>query len=196
MRRVVHVTDSASRLAGGMFESVRGLCDGIASSESWLPSVIALEDAYSESDRALWETALRLIRPSRFGAIDSARVMAAAIRNESPSVVHLHGIWGVASIAVRIVRTSQDVPVVVSPHGMLEPWALRRSRGKKSIAWLGWTKAVLGRAAVIHALCDEEAESIRNVVPNVPIAVVPNGADLPGELRIPLGGRANVMCYF
>jgi len=65
---------------------------------------------------------------------------------------------------------------------MLERWALRRSRLKKSIAWLAWAKTVLSRAAFIHALCEEEAESIRNVVQGVPIAVVPNGVELAGGL--------------
>ena len=86
--------------------------------------------------------------------------------------------------------------MVVSPRGMLEPWALRRSRGKKSdcLATAG-LRPSLSRAAVIHALCDEEAESIRNVVPNVPIAVVPNGVDLPGELSASRGLRQREILF-
>ena len=38
------------------------------------------------------------------------------------------------------------------------------------------------RAAVLHALCDEEAVSLARLVPNVPICVIPNGIHLP-ELR-------------
>jgi len=183
MRTVIHVVDSASRLAGGMFESVRGLCKGTVATKNWAPSVIAFEDEYSESDRALWGEALRLIPPSRFGAIGSARLMAATVRNESPSIVHLHGIWGPASIAARsLLFNPRGLPLVISPRGMLERWALRRSRLKKSIAWLAWAKTVLSRAAFIHALCEEEAESIRNVVQGVPIAVVPNGVELAGGL--------------
>jgi glycosyltransferase involved in cell wall biosynthesis len=188
MKKVVYVTDRASRFAGGLFESVRGLCKGVATVGSWDWSVLAFADTYSESDRTVWGKHLRLVQPSRYGPIGSARVMLATIRDESPDIVHLHDIWGPATIALRgMLHTSREIPVVVSPHGMLDQWALQRSRIKKSIAWFGWTKAVLSRATFIHALCDEEAESIRKAVQNVPVTVIPNGVTLPGELAGSLG---------
>jgi glycosyltransferase involved in cell wall biosynthesis len=196
MRTVLHVTDSASRLAGGMFESVRGLCKGEGTTKGWISSVVALEDAYSDVDRALWTEPLRLIPPSRFGAIGATRKIAEAIRAASPTIVHLHGIWGPACIAVRsILSRSPGPPVVVSPRGMLETWALQRSRIKKFIAWRAWAKAVLRRAAAIHALCDEEARSIRDLIEDVPIAVVPNGVNLPRSLVAFSGERQHDILF-
>ena len=193
MKRVIHITDSASRLAGGMFESVRGLSNGLGK-RNLVSSVMAFEDAYSGLDRAVWGESLKLIRLSRSGPIISALQMAAAIRNEKPSVVHLHGIWGPSAIAVRrLLHISPDIPIIVSPRGMLEEWALRRSRLKKFIAWFGWTKMILHRATLIHALCQEELESIRKIVKNVPVAIIPNGIQLPIATNIWASRRREVL---
>jgi poly(glycerol-phosphate) alpha-glucosyltransferase len=69
---------------------------------------------------------------------------------------------------------------------MLEPWALALSRWKKRAAWLGWTHTLVDRAAIMHALCEEEAEALARLAPGVPICVIPNGIDLP-EPRAPEG---------
>src|SRR5262245_13963185 len=53
---------------------------------------------------------------------------------ERPDVVHLHGLWTYGSIAAQIWRARTGNPVVVSTHGMIDPWALRNSALKKWIA--------------------------------------------------------------
>jgi len=99
----------------------------------------------------------------------------------SPDVVHLHGIWGPASLAARYLLNQSPKPaIVVSPRGMLEPWALERSRLKKSVAWNAWMKALVAKTDCFHALCDEEADSIRAIAPKASVVVVPNGVDLSG----------------
>jgi glycosyltransferase involved in cell wall biosynthesis len=71
------------------------------------------------------------------------------------------------------------VPMIVSPRGMLEPWALAHRRMKKTIAWHLWQKRVLQSAALLHATSAQEAASIRAVGLQNPIAIVPNGVGIP-----------------
>jgi len=51
--KVVHVVDTASRLAGGMFESVKGLARAMLLDGEQV-SVIAGLDQWSDTDRATW----------------------------------------------------------------------------------------------------------------------------------------------
>src|SRR5436305_199283 len=53
---------------------------------------------------------------------------------ERPDLVHLHGLWTYGSVAVQIWKRRTGNPVVVSPHGMLDRWALRHRALKKWIA--------------------------------------------------------------
>jgi poly(glycerol-phosphate) alpha-glucosyltransferase len=69
-------------------------------------------------------------------------------------------------------------PYLVSPHGMLDPWALAKSGLKKRIARLLYEDRHLRGAACIHALCTAEADAIRAFGAKNPICVIPNGVDM------------------
>jgi poly(glycerol-phosphate) alpha-glucosyltransferase len=70
---------------------------------------------------------------------------------------------------------------MVSPHGMLDPWAVRNSRWKKKLAYWLYERAHLQGASVMRALCESEAEAFRQFGLKTPIAIIPNGVDLPED---------------
>jgi len=94
-------------------------------------------------------------------------------------VVHGQGLWDASSVAMAMLAYDSTVPMVVSPRGMLEPWAIAHRRTKKTIAWHLWQKGVLQSAALLHATSAQEAASIRAMGLRNPIAVIPNGVDIP-----------------
>jgi poly(glycerol-phosphate) alpha-glucosyltransferase len=62
---------------------------------------------------------------------------------------------------------------------MLEKWALNNSKWKKRIAAILYEDRHLRQAACLRALCDAEAQSIRDYGLGNPVCVIPNGIDLP-----------------
>jgi glycosyltransferase involved in cell wall biosynthesis len=62
---------------------------------------------------------------------------------------------------------------------MLEGWSLEHKALKKKIAWFLYQQKDLADAYVFCATSLKEAESIRNLGFKQPIAVIPNGVDLP-----------------
>ena len=94
-------------------------------------------------------------------------------------IVHTHGLWTWASAAAAAWARRPGRVLVVSPHGMLDGWALARSAARKRVALALFERQHLSRAAVIHALTAAEAAAIRAAGCAAPIAVVPNGIDLP-----------------
>lgn len=85
------------------------------------------------------------------------------------------------ALAVRKM-TNRRTRFVVSPHGMLEPWALQQSRLRKGVAWRCWQQRELSQAHCIHALCEAEAISIRELNLGPPICIIPIGVALPETL--------------
>ncbi|MEA2113924.1 MAG: glycosyltransferase, partial [Thermodesulfobacteriota bacterium] len=77
-----------------------------------------------------------------------------------------------------------DVPLVISPRGMLEPWARSYRSFKKTIAWYLYQRRDLQAAAVLHATSQQEAENLQALGLSIPIAVIPNGVDLP-DIPVP-----------
>jgi poly(glycerol-phosphate) alpha-glucosyltransferase len=103
-------------------------------------------------------------------------------------ILHSHGLWMYPSVVARKWASRNGKPHVVSPRGMLDPWALANSRWKKRIAWSLFEHGNLSNAACLHALTEAEAEAMRRVGLRNPIAVIPNGVDAQpdtGDLRSP-----------
>jgi glycosyltransferase involved in cell wall biosynthesis len=71
------------------------------------------------------------------------------------------------------------LPVVISPRGMLEPWALAYHAWKKRLAWWLYQRRDLRGVTAFHATAEMEAESIRRLGFRQPIIVLPNGVAMP-----------------
>jgi poly(glycerol-phosphate) alpha-glucosyltransferase len=99
-------------------------------------------------------------------------------------LIHTHGIWMYPSHAVLRWSWESGRRFIVSPHGMLDPWALRQSPLKKRVAGALYEYAHLREAACIHALCDAEYRAIRTCGLRNPVAVVPSGVDLPSGAAV------------
>ena len=97
----------------------------------------------------------------------------------SPSLLHDHGLWLPSNHASATAARRAGIPLVVSPRGMLEPWAVNHKRLKKWLAWHLYQRRDLASAALLHATSEAEAEGFRGLELRQPIAVIPNGVDLP-----------------
>ncbi len=95
--------------------------------------------------------------------------------NKNVDLLHLTGIWEPLSHASIILAKKNFIPIVISPQGMLEPWALNNNFLKKKIAWYIYQKKDLNLADVIHATAEQEAENLRKIGLKQPIAIIPNG---------------------
>jgi glycosyltransferase involved in cell wall biosynthesis len=179
---VVYLTQSISRLGGGLSESVRNLSQSVGAGSCASLTVLALEDDWAEQDKTLWAPVPvqthRFHGPPGFGYSPG---LARDLLATGPELVHLHGLWTYASVAVWQWAKRTGRPYVVSPHGMLEPWALGQSRIRKRIATLLYQGPCLRGAACLHATSGMEAESIRLAGYRNPIALIPNGIIPPAK---------------
>lgn len=96
-----------------------------------------------------------------------------------PDVLHDNGIWLRHNHALAREAARRGVPRIVSPRGMLEPWAVRHKRGKKSLAWWLYQRRDLTRATGHHATADTEGGNLEKLGLGVPVHVIPNGVDVP-----------------
>jgi glycosyltransferase involved in cell wall biosynthesis len=97
-------------------------------------------------------------------------------------LVHLHGIWTPILAVAGYLASAKRIPVIVSPHGCLEPWALQHRGWKKRLALALYQKRVFSMASMMVATARQELESIRRLGIGTPVAVIPNGVDMPSVL--------------
>jgi poly(glycerol-phosphate) alpha-glucosyltransferase len=160
---------------GGIFDAMRNLTFAIAEEKRYLPVVFSARDAYTKADEPLWGEITTRTFPIRGPRIFGyAPGLSAAVETSHADILHVHSIWMYPSVVARH-WAKKTRPYVVSPHGLLKPWALRNSRWKKRIAALLYENEHLHHAACLQALNAAEAESFRVYGLKNPICVIPNG---------------------
>ena len=110
---------------------------------------------------------------------------------QAGSVVHLHGLWQRAWPAAARRCRAEGVPYVVSPHGMLEPWAWRHKWWKKWPYFYAIERGMLRGASALLATAQDEADRIHARVPGPRVEAIPLG--LSGDARPNyIGARAQL----
>jgi glycosyltransferase involved in cell wall biosynthesis len=94
-------------------------------------------------------------------------------------IVHNHGLWMWPNFYARQAAQRAGKPLVISPRGMVEQWSLGRSRAIKFLAWQAFEKENLRAAKMFHATSAAELASLRRLGLRQPVAVIPNGVELP-----------------
>ena len=178
--RILHVIPSMSAAWGGPVSVVAGLVESLAalSVESEIfttdlgrtHDVVKTGAVHSETVRTSW-----LSRFWTGHGFSTASALDTAVQR--CDVVHIHELWHHPHFQAQRAARRHGRPFVISPHGELDPWALRHKRWKKSVYMALAQKRVLRRASVVHALTVEEARQVALFAPSTPCNIVPNGID-------------------
>lgn len=96
-----------------------------------------------------------------------------------PDVVHVNCCWMPEIALAQRLAQKAGYKVALTPHGMLEPWILKRHYlTKKLPALLLFQKRAVRTADVIHATAESEKQNLLKLGYNKNIVVVPNGVDV------------------
>ena len=181
--RVCHVVASINRNIGGPAISVPRLATSLAARgiESRLATLDYPEHGPQTQVPGATLTSLPTTALNRLGRGWSPAFHHAltAIARQGLDLLHNHGLWMFPNHYARQVAVAANIPLVISPRGMVEQWSLGRSRWKKWLVWHAFEKTNLACAAMFHATSHEEAASIRALGLRQPIAMIPNGIEIP-----------------
>jgi glycosyltransferase involved in cell wall biosynthesis len=172
------LTASISRRAGGLFGALPPLVRGIegAGCDVGVFSIGSTHEGIADHWRNVTLNTHACRGPKAFSY---APELSRAVDAAALDLVHTHGLWTYPSVVAARWSARWTRPRVVSPHGMLDPWALRNSAWKKQIAGWLYENRHLREAACLHALTTAEHAAIRAIGLTNPVAIIPNGIDLP-----------------
>jgi glycosyltransferase involved in cell wall biosynthesis len=184
--RAIHVIAGLDAAFGGPTYSVPRLCEALASAgvESSLLSVAdaggrpcdVVRGGYRDR-RFAWD----YVRVPILRAARASSGLVRALRDSAPSaaVIHNHGLWLMPNVYAGWEAARARTPLLIAPRGMLSLVALAFSRLKKRAFWNLLQGPVIRKAACMHATSEAEYQEIRAFGLANPVAIIPNGIDLP-----------------
>jgi glycosyltransferase involved in cell wall biosynthesis len=175
--RVLHYVASLTRSAGGLHTAVTGLTSALAG--VGVDVVVAGTADEFVDDVRNWRVSQTVPVSNGYQHVGQ---FFSVVRRTAPDLIHIQGIWG--PISMFGLAASFRAPVVVSPHGMLDPWILSRRPRLKALHGLLFERPVL-RRGYLHALNTSELQSATAYLPGIEqrAFVIPNGvpATEPGR---------------
>jgi hypothetical protein len=187
--RVLHCVPSLDPQHGGPSQTVVALTDALARTGELTVALLAQGAAgrlvVPAAERSVvrrvlmgrGRLALALGLPMRRGLAE----VASAAR---PALIHSHGVWHPAGHWAALAARRWRVPLVLHPRGMLEPWALGQKAWKKRLALAAFQRRDLHKARVLVATSALECDNLRALGLRQPVAVIPNGVELPAAADI------------
>lgn len=95
-----------------------------------------------------------------------------------PDIVHINGCWIPQCAYAQKWAKESGYKIILSPHGMLEPWIIKQNYWTKKLPALSlFQKEAIKKADIIHATSTIEKEHLSQLNYNQNIMIVPNGLD-------------------
>lgn len=197
---IAFLTRSISRDAGGIFEVETALARELTQL-GCMVTAFGPHDSNAEVDRVKWAPVVPQTLPHLGN--DSFRYspqLKSTFLNHHCDLLHLHSLWSHTSVIASAWAKRTGGPLLVSPNGMLDPWALGNSAIKKRLVSMLFERQMLKRAKCIQANTLKDIEDFRKYGLRNAFATIPNGVYLPNENHLPSlsqrlqsGGRRKIV---
>ena len=184
---VIHVVPRIDEEASGPAYSVPALCRALALGGDRVSLFVTI--APPAPVHPGFE--LRVCPVSRFfPRLYFSPSLRQALREAAPTadIIHNHSLWVMPNVYPAWAVRGTRCRLVTSPRGTLSPVAQRRSRWLKRIMWLLAQGRAVRDSVSFHATTEAEFHAIRGVGLRAPVAVIPNGVDLPALPPFPPPG--------
>jgi glycosyltransferase involved in cell wall biosynthesis len=169
--KVLHITNSIDKSSGGPSRSVPQTCIELAK----LGIRIELVTQSSADMVAIEESSHLTVQ---YRSIKDLFLYGSRLSAKEIDLIHLQHIWNPYIQVMAFWARKKNIPYIITPRGMLEPWIMANNPWKKKIALFLYQKKAIQRAAHIHATAQMEADNVKNLGFSNPISIVPNGIDL------------------
>ncbi len=182
--------------SGGLAASVPSMTHALVAETAVEPHVVGVTDPKRPHAASTWGPRVYAHRGSGPSGFNWARSMAETVDGLDPDVLDTQGLWMNLSRVALSRHRRCGTPLVVTPRGMLDPWAIRRSAWRKRLVAKWFEDDHLASARALRALNEDEAQAIRHFGVTAPIAVVPNGIVPPHLTQVTdAGDRAHILQF-
>lgn len=171
--KIVHYIPSIDRTAGGTSTYMQVLAKGLGE----IAEVHIITHA-SENPLVMENCTVHYVHNYQPLSYSWNTSIAFLLDEIKPDIVHVNCCWLPACAAVQRIAQKRGYKVVLTPHGMLEPWIIKRHYWTRKVPalWL-YQKAAVQRADCVQATAESERDNLLKLGYNSNIKVVRLGID-------------------
>ena len=181
--RILHIVDDFSAANTGVTNTVRQIAQWQAQHCEWVGvHTIGIVDITPPAGVEVISRAAHPRAPFWRYPVGGVAGMVDLIKQKNITHLHIHEFWRAGfAVGMRAARQA-GIPVVLSPHGLTSPWALRKlgwkNRLKKILYWNLFGRFCLSSHAALHAITPLELEHMQAFFGRRPQVIIPNAIDL------------------
>jgi glycosyltransferase involved in cell wall biosynthesis len=190
MIHVLHLTPQLSRAGGGASAYLHGLVRATAAC-GVANHIASVRDEFTEQDTPdLPAASIFAGKPTLNPESGFSRELHRYLTEDLPpiDIIHSHGLRNGIGIEALHVKDLRNVPLLITPHGMLYQALLQRGRTRKWLVNHLWDNRYRAAADAFHATSASEATVIHATGVKQPIRIVPIGIK-PNEFNLPRSPR-------
>jgi len=181
--RVVHTIPSVAEESSGPSYSVVRLCESLVRHDVLL-TLCALDFPPVRERQPFLRLFSGGIGPRRLGqSFELDRWLNDQAGRGGVDLLHNHSLWMMPNVYPGRIARRHGTPLVVSPRGTLSGWAMSSGSRVKRVFWPLVQLPALEPTTCFHATARSEYEDVRRAGFKQPVAVIPNGIDLPPVLQ-------------
>lgn len=88
--------------------------------------------------------------------------------------VHIHGTWMYPQLIAAKFCCQNQIPFILTPHGMYEPWLWKKGTLKKKLYFNFLVKKYFNNATIIHAITKNEEKNLKKILQKPRVIEIPN----------------------
>jgi len=89
-------------------------------------------------------------------------------------LIHIHGAWLFPQYIGAKIASQKNIPMVLSLHGMFQPWLWKKGTLKKKLYFYLLSKKKFSKAAIIHTITAHETKTVKGFFKENTIVEIPN----------------------
>ncbi|MBL4782704.1 MAG: glycosyltransferase [Porticoccaceae bacterium] len=190
----IQVVPSTSNESSGPSYSVVNLCRSLQVANV-ATTLVNLDDSLGACREIFEKTFPVNGYPARLGRSPQMREwLEATVASGNVDIIHNHSLWMMPNVYACNSVKGTDVPLVVSPRGTLSQRAMSNGSKIKKLFWPLIQRPALAHVSCFHATAMSEYDDIRRMGFKQPVAVIPNGIDIPDQ-RQPQRSNLRTLLY-
>ena len=176
MKKLYHIAESVTLESGGVRTVLENLNNYLNANEKFFSSILANQIEDGDPHHHFPSTKFK------FWGYSSELESFLKSNIKPEDLIHLHGVFMHAQYATSRFANKSNMPYVITPHGMLEPWHLKDKQAKKRVYMALLLNSILAKAKIIHAITPFEKANLYKLTKHKNIIEIPNFikySDLP-----------------